>query len=136
MSNSKEPTWLSKPALLAIHGRLLADYGGASGLRDEGLMESAMASPLNHFQYGETDIYLLASAYAFALTSNHPFIDGNKRTAFTAAGVFMEMNRHQLKATESDAVNAVLALSKGELDSEEFGKWLRISSIQLPRNSR
>ena len=134
MSHQKEPTWLSKPALLSIHGRLLADYGGASGLRDEGLLESAMASPLNHFQYGETDIFLLAASYAFALTSNHPFVDGNKRTAFTAAGVFLEINGHQLKATESDAVNAVLALSKGELDSEEFGKWLRISSVELPKS--
>lgn len=136
MSHQKEPIWLSKPALLAIHGRLLADYGGASGLRDEGLLESAMASPQNHFQYGETDIYLLASSYAFALTSNHPFVDGNKRTAFTAAGVFLELNGHQLRATESDAVNAVLALSKGELDSEDFGEWLRISSVELPGNPR
>ena len=131
MSHPKEPTWLTKPALLAILGRLLADYGGASGLRDEGLLESAMASPLNHFQYGETDIYLLASSYAYALTSNHPFVDGNKRTAFTAAGVFLELNGHQLRASESDAVNAVLALSKGELGSEDFGNWLRISSVEL-----
>jgi len=131
MNNPKEPTWISKTALLAIHGRLLADYGGASGLRDEGLLESAMAAPQNHFQYGETDVYQLASSYAFALTRNHPFVDGNKRTAFTAAGVFLELNGHQLRATESDAVNAVLALSKGELSSEDFGKWLRLSSVKL-----
>ena len=126
-----EPTWLSKPALLAIHGLLLAEHGGATGLRDEGLLESAMAGPLNHFQYGETDIYQLAGAYAFALTSNHPFVDGNKRTAFAAAGVFLELNGHQLRASEPDAVLAVLALSKGELDAKEFGNWLRISSVKL-----
>ncbi|MDX2472163.1 MAG: type II toxin-antitoxin system death-on-curing family toxin [Candidatus Krumholzibacteria bacterium] len=126
-----EPTWLSKPALLAIHGLLLAEHGGASGLRDEGLLESAMAGPLNHFQYGETDIYQLAATYAFALTKNHPFIDGNKRTAFAAAGVFLELNGHQLRASEPDAVLAVLALSKGELDAQEFGNWLRISSAEL-----
>ena len=123
-----DPTWLSKAAILAIHGRLLAEHGGASGLRDEGLLESALAGPRNHFQYGEHDIFLLASSYAFALTSNHPFVDGNKRTAFAAAGIFLELNGYQLRASEPDAVNAVLALSKGELGFEEFGKWLRISS--------
>ena len=132
MSHSRnEPTWLSKPALLAIHGLLLADHGGASGLRDEGLLESAMAGPLNHFQYGETDIYQLAASYAFALTKNHPFVDGNKRTAFAAAGVFLELNGHQLRASDPDAVLAVLPLSKGELDAQEFGNWLRISSVEL-----
>ena len=127
----REPTLLSKPALLAIHGLLLAEHGGASGLRDEGLLESAMAGPLNHFQYGETDVYQLAASYAFALTSNHPFVDGNKRTAFAASGVFLELNGHQLRASEPDAVLAVLALSKGELDAQEFGNWLRISSVEL-----
>jgi len=127
----REPTWLSKPALHAIHGLLLAEHGGASGLRDEGLLESAMAGPLNHFQYGETDIYQLAASYAFALTSNHPFVEGNKRTAFAAAGVFLELNGHQLRASEPDAVLAVLALSKGELDAQEFGNWLRISPVEL-----
>ena len=126
-----EPISLSKPSLLAIHGLLLAEHGGATGLRDEELIESAMAEPLNHFQNGETDIYQLAASYAFALTRNHPFVDGNKRTAFAAAGVFLELNGYQLKATEPDAVHAVLALSKGELDSQEFGNWLRISSVEL-----
>lgn len=132
MSNSRnEPTWLSKSALLAIHGMLLAEHGGASGLRDEGLLESALAGPVNHFQYGETDIFQIAASYAFALTRNHPFVDGNKRTAFAAAGIFLELNGFQLQATEPDAVLAVIALSKGELDSKEFGNWLRISSVEL-----
>lgn len=126
-----EPTWLSKPALLAIHGMLLAEHGGATGIRDEGLLESALAGPRNHFEYGETDIHQLAAAYAFALTRNHPFVDGNKRTAFAAAGVFLELNGQQLRASEPDAVLAVLALAKGELDAQGFGKWLRISSMEL-----
>jgi len=130
-----EPTWLSKPALLAIHGLLLAEHGGATGLRDEGLLESAIAGPPNHFQYGETDIYQLAAAYAFALTRKHPFVDGNKRTAFAAAGGFLELNGHQLRASEPDAVLAVLALLKGELDSQEFGNWLRISSVELSKEA-
>ncbi len=126
-----EPTWLSIPAILAIHGMLLAEHGGAVGLRDEGLLESAMAGPRNQFLYGESDPFQIAAAYAFALTRNHPFVDGNKRTAFAAAGIFLELNGHQLQASEPDAVLAVLALSKGELDAKEFGDWLRISCVEL-----
>jgi len=126
-----EPTWLSMPAILAIHGMLLAEHGGAAGLRDEGLLESAMAGPRNQFIYGESDLFQIAAAYAFALTRNHPFVDGNKRTAFAAAGIFLELNGHQLKASEPDAVLAVLALSKGELDAKGFRDWLRISSVKL-----
>jgi death-on-curing protein len=115
-------------AVLAIHGRLLAEHGGAPGLRDESLLESALAAPRNHSEYGQADVFRLAAAYAFALTSNHPFIDGNKRTAFAATGVFLELNGYFLEATEPDAVGAVLALSRGELDADGFGEWLRISS--------
>jgi death-on-curing protein len=125
-----EPTWLSMPAILAIHGMLLAEHGGAVGLRDEGLLESAMAGPRNQFLYGESDLFQIAAGYAFALTRNHPFVDGNKRTAFAAAGIFLELNGHQLQASEPDAVLAVLALSRGELDAKGFGDWLRISSVE------
>ena len=131
MKQVNEPTWLFKVVLLAIHGRLLAEHGGASGLRDEGLLESVPGGPKNHFNYGHTDVFVLAAAYAFALTSNHPFIDGNKRTAFAAAGIFLELNGHRLTAPETDAVLAVLALSKGELDADGFCKWLRMSSAPL-----
>lgn len=118
------------PAILAIHGMLLAEHGGAVGLRDEGLLESAMAGPRNQFLYGESDLFQIAAGYAFALTRNHPFVDGNKRTAFVAAGIFLELNGHQLQASEPDAVLAVLALSRGELDAKGFGDWLRISSVE------
>ena len=126
-----QPFWLSKVAILAIHGRLLAEHGGASGLRDESLLESALAAPLNHFEYDQADVFVLASTYAYALTSNHPFVDGNKRTAFAAAGIFLELNGYRLTASEPDAVLAVLALSRGEMNAEDFCKWLRISSIPL-----
>lgn len=88
-----------------------------------------MAGPRNQFLYGVSDLYQISAAYAFALTRNHPFVDGNKRTAFAAAGLFLELNGHQLMASEPDAVLAVLALSKGELDSRGFGDWLPISSV-------
>ncbi len=115
-------------AVLAIHGRLLAEHGGAPGMRDESLLESAPAAPRNQSAHAQADVFRLAAAYAFALTSDHPFIDGNKRTAFAAAGVFLELNGYCLEATEPDAVGAMLALSKGDLDADGFGKWLRISS--------
>ena len=118
-------------AVLAIHGRLLAEHGGASGLRDESLLESALAAPKNHFEYEQADVFKLAAAYAFALTSNHPFVDGNKRTAFAAAGIFLELNGYRLEAAEPDAVWAVLALSKGELNADGFSKWLRISAREV-----
>ena len=125
------PFWLSKVAILAIHGRLLAEHGGASGLRDEKLLESALAAPLNHFEYDQADVFFLAATYAHALTSNHPFVDGNKRTTFAAAGVFLELNGYRLTASEPDAVLAVLALSKGEMKAEEFCNWLRVSSVEV-----
>lgn len=121
------PRWITKTLLLAIHGRLLAEHGGAIGLRDEGLLESALASPRNRFEYGETDVFELAAAYAFALTSNHPFVDGNKRAAFAAAGIFLELNGERLTASEADAVSAVLALSRADLSDREFAAWLRVN---------
>lgn len=127
----KEPRWLSKVAVLSIHGRLLAEHGGASGLRDESLLESALAAPINQFEYEQADVFKLAAAYAFALTSNHPFVDGNKRTAFAAAGIFLELNGYRLEAAEPDAVWAVLALAKGKLNADGFSKWLRISSRKM-----
>lgn len=125
------PFWLSKVAILAIHGRLLAEHGGPTGLRDESLLESALAAPVNHFEYDGADVFTLGATYAHALTSNHPFVDGNKRTAFAAAGIFLELNGYRLTASEPDAVLAVLALSRGEMEAEDFRKWLRISSVEL-----
>lgn len=123
----RPPRWISKTFVLAIHARLLAEHGGAVGIRDEGLLESALDSPRNRFEYGEDDIFVLASAYAFAITSNHPFADGNKRAAFAAAGIFLELNGHRLIATEVDAVGAVLALSSSEMSDAEFAEWLRVN---------
>jgi len=90
-----------------------------------------MAAPINHYEYDKADVFTLAATYAHALTSNHPFVDGNKRTAFAAAGIFLELNGFRLTATEPDAVIAVLALSKGEMKSVDFCNWLRLSSVEL-----
>ena len=125
----KEPRWLSPAVVLAIHGRLLAEHGGATGIWDLGLLESALAAPRNRYLHEACDISDLAAVYAHALTSNHPFVDGNKRTAFAAAGIFLELHGRRLVATEPDAVQAVMALSRGDLDAAGFADWLRMSSI-------
>jgi len=116
---------------LAIHGKLLAEHGGAPGLLDEGLLDAALASPKNHFAYERADILRLAAANAHALTQNHPFADGNKRVALTVAGVFLELNGFRLDASEQDAAQATRALSSREIDEVEFGAWLRACSSKL-----
>lgn len=131
MKKRKEPRWVSKVATLAIHEMLLAEHGGADGIRDDGLLDSALSNPRNLFAYEETDIFRLAAAYAHALTRNHPFQDGNKRVALTVAGVFLELNGFRLEASEADAVSATLALSTRELDEAGFAAWLMDSSKKV-----
>ena len=127
----KPPKWISKQAVFAIHERLLAEHGGAPGLLDEGMLDAALASAKNHFAYQDADILRLAASYAYAITQNHPFTDGNKRVALTVAGVFMELNGFRLEASEQDAANATRALSSREIDEVEFANWLRTCSSQL-----
>jgi death on curing protein len=127
----KPPKWVSKPAVFAIHERLLAEHGGAPGLLDEGMLDAALAGAMNHFAYQDADIVRLAASYAYAITQNHPFTDGNKRVALTVAGVFLELNGFRLEASEQDAANATRALSSREIDEAEFAKWLRACSSKL-----
>jgi death-on-curing protein len=129
----KEPTWISRAVVLALHERLLAEHGGVPGLIDEGLLDAALARPRNRLAYDRADIFRLAAAYAQALTRDHPFSDGNKRVAFTVAGVFLELNGFHLEAPETEAVTAVLALTTRRLDEEQFAAWLRASSSPVPR---
>ena len=127
----------SQAATLAIHQMLPAAHGGASGIRDEGLLDSALASPRDRFLHEEPDLFQLAAA-SHALTRNHPFVDGNKRVALTLAGVFLELNGPRLVASEAEAGRATLALSTRELDEHGFAKWLRDSSeaVRLPKRTR
>lgn len=120
--------WLDKRLLPLLHDESLAQHGGASGLRDEGLFESALARPLNLVAYGEPDHADLAAAYATGLAKNHAFVDGNKRAAFLAVGLFLGLNGYRLTATQSDATVAVLALAAGELTEADFAAWLRANS--------
>jgi death-on-curing protein len=108
-----------------MHDAQLAEHGGASGVRDAGLLESALARPLNRHAYGETDLFTLAAAYTFGIARNHPFVDGNKRTAFLAAFIFLRINGLHLVADEISAVASMLEVAAGKMSEAEFAGWLR-----------
>lgn len=120
-----EPVWLDSEIALAIHDRQLAEHGGGSGLRDSGALDSALARPINRWTYGEDDRARLAAAYAFGLARNHPFGDGNKRTAWVMARLFLKLNGVEIAFSPEDAIRTVLALAAGELDEEELADWFR-----------
>lgn len=117
--------WISREALLLLHDESLAEHGGAAGLRDAGLLDSALARPLNLVAYGKPDLAELAASYAVGLAKNHAFVDGNKRAAFLAIGVLVALNGQRLVASQIDATQAMLAVSAGELDEAAFAAWLR-----------
>jgi len=117
--------WLDKQALLLLHGESLAEHGGATGMRDADLLDSALARAQNLAAYGEPDVADLAAAYGSGISQNHPFVDGNKRAAFLSIGLFLALNGYRLAATQAEATIAVLALAVGELDEAEFAGWLR-----------
>ena len=117
--------WLSRAALELLHGETLAEHGGALGLRDEGLLESALARPQHRLAYGKPDLADVAAAYGVGLAKNHAFVDGNKRAAFLAVGLFLLLNGHRLVATQADATLTMLAVAAGELDEAAFAAWLR-----------
>jgi death-on-curing protein len=119
-----KPVWLEKAIVLDVHAEQLSLFGGPEGLRDEGLLESALARPQNKFAYFETDPAKLAAAYAFGIARNNPLVDGNKRSAFAAIIAFLGLNGYQLRATPSEATAMILALAAGELSEEALGHWL------------
>jgi death on curing protein len=117
--------WLQNNAVLAMHARQLAEHGGGAGIRDSGLLESALQRPLNKAAYGEPDIFDLAASYAYGIARNHPFIDGNKRTALVASRTFLIINGHQITATKEDRLLTFLALASGDLTGDELAAWFR-----------
>jgi death-on-curing protein len=118
-------TWLDPEVVIAIHEAQLAEHGGGVGLRDAGLLESALARPRNLAAYGQPDAADLAAAYGHGLARNHPFIDGNKRTAFVATELFLHLHGRTLHASDADCVLTMLSLAAGELSEEAFAAWLR-----------
>ena len=116
--------WLELPHILDIHSEQLALFGGPDGVRDMGLLESALARPENKAAYGVSSMAELAAAYAFGISRNHPFIDGNKRTAFAAMIVSLELNGHELTAAPAQATATMLALAAGEIDEVVLAHWI------------
>lgn len=121
--------WLSRDLILAIHDEQIAEHGGAPGLRDPGLLESALARPLNAADYGTPDLAELGAAYAHGICRNHPFVDGNERAAFVALELFLSLNGVELTASDTDAVVTMLRLAAGEIDEPAFAAWVRANSL-------
>ena len=117
--------WIDRRALILLHDESLAEHGGAPGLRDEGLLQSALARPLNLVAYGSPDIADLAAAYGIGLAKNHPFVDGNKRAAFLAVGLFLALNGQRLVVTQTEATLVMLDVAASAIDESSFATWIR-----------
>jgi death-on-curing protein len=128
MNNYK---WLPKGAVLAMHARQLAEHGGGVGVRDEGLLESALQRAINKLDYEQPDVADLAAAYAYGKARNHPFIDGNKRTALVASRTFLLVNGYQISASKEDRLKTFLSLAEGSLSEEDLAAWFRACLVKL-----
>ena len=117
--------WVSRQVLLLLHDESLAEHGGAPGLRDEGLLDSALARPVNLALYAEPDVASLAASYGVGLAKNHPLVDGNKRAAFLAVGLFLAMNGYRLQASQADATLTVMDVAAGVMNEATFAQWIR-----------
>ncbi len=129
----RTPEWVLRETVLALHEQLLAAFGGSSGVRDAGLLDSALSRPINQAAYGKPTIFDLAAGYAFGLVKNHPFVDGNKRIGFTVAVTFLELNGYAFEAPESAAVVETLALAAGDRSEADYAAWLKKNSRRSPR---
>jgi death-on-curing protein len=125
-----EPEWVGVETALAIHEEQIGEHGGGEGVRDRGLLESAMARPRNAWGYGVTDLCALAAALGHGIARNHPFVDGNKRTAFVVVETFLILNGAELGASDAESVVAMLDLAAGEMTEDEFADWLRAHTAQ------
>lgn len=128
----KEPSWLSPVVVLAIDDAQIREHGGRAGVRDEGLLGSALTRAQNHFSYGNSDLFDLAAVYAHGIVRNHPFIDGNKRVAFLACYTFLGINGASFTASEADVVTMMLQLADGSIEEAVFSAWLRKCCDETP----
>jgi death-on-curing protein len=126
-----DPVWLDREDCLAMHEKLIERFGGLQGIRDEGLLDSALNKPLHVFNYGKPTVFELAASYALGIVKNHPFLDGNKRTGFVAAALFIEANGFSFQATEEEAVLETLALAAGERAEADYAAWLARNSVEV-----
>ena len=125
MSDIREPRWLTYEQVIAIHSRQLRRFGGASGLRDEGMLRSALERPINKWHYEQAELVELAAAYAFGLAKNHAFVDGNKRIAFMAMAAFLRKNAIAFAPEPAPATAIILSLAAGEVSEESLARWIR-----------
>ena len=130
-----EPIWIDLEVVLAIHDEQLAEHGGQTGLRDRGLLESAMSRPQNQFTCGEHALPRLAASYAFGISRNRPFLDGNKRASLVIAALFLELNGLELTASDAQCVTALLALAAGDLTEEQLTEWIEGHTAPVARVS-
>jgi death-on-curing protein len=126
----KTPVWILRETVLALHEQLIARFGGASGLRDAGLLDSALARPQHLLAYGTPTLFQLAASYGYGLVKNHPFVDGNKRIGFTVVVLFLELNGCSFGADEADATVRTLALAAGDMSEADFADWLQAHSTR------
>jgi len=126
-----DPVWLDREDCLAMHEKLIERFGGLQGIRDEGLLDSALNKPLHVFNYGKPTVFELAASYALGIVKNHPFLDGNKRTGFVAAALFIEANGFSFQATEEEAVLETLALAAGKRAEADYAAWLARNSVEV-----
>jgi death on curing protein len=132
MKSRIEPIWLLREVVLAVHDEQIAEHGGLSGIRDAGMLDSALSRPEQLFAYGEApDIADFAAAYGFGIARNHPFADGNKRTAFVAIELFLALNGYEFNATDEDCILTILALAAGEMKEAQLAVWVRANSVKV-----
>lgn len=127
-----DPIWVALDVILAIHDEQLAEHGGQPGVRDQGLLESALSRSRHQLEYGEPSIPRLAASYAFGISRNHPFLDGNKRTSLVVAELFLELNGYALTASDSQCVTTFLQLAAGDLSEEQLAEWIAVHSAASP----
>ena len=125
----KKWRWIERDVIIAVHEMQLAEHGGMAGIRDGGLLESALGRPINLALYGEPDAAALAAAYGYGISRNHPFVDGNKRTGYVAAELFLRLNGYELLANDSDCVITMLGVAAGDVDETAFAAWMRTHAV-------
>jgi len=126
-----QPKWIQKAVVLALHSEQLAEHGGSDGIRDDGLLDSALAKPLNLLAYTEPDLFDLAASYAFGIAQNHPFVDGNKRTALAVSLTFLYLHGWDIVAPKGMLYDTFMHLAEGTLSEGELGAWLRQHSAAI-----
>ena len=125
------PIWVEEAVVIAIHRRQLAEHGGSDGIRDQGLLESALYRPKNQHAYGDPSIFDLAAAYGFGIAKNHPFVDGNKRTSYVVARTFLKLNGYDLQATTLEKYQVWVQLADSQIDEANLAKWIEEKSAKI-----